>query len=260
MILAIDVGNTNVVIGCLIKDKVLFSDRVTTRHQNTELEYYVSLKALLELHDVKGESLTGAIISSVVPPVTAALREAVKKLTGCEPLLVGPGVKNGLKIAMDNPASVGSDLIVNAVAGLKYYGYPLIMIDMGTATTISVLDDKKNYIGGVIMPGVNISLNALVSGTAQLPKISIEAPKKVICTNTVDCMKSGIVFSQASALDGMIDRMEEELGYPMKIVATGGLSGSIVPHCRHEIILDNELTLKGLGLIYEKNKEKKDGA
>lgn len=255
MILAIDVGNTNIVIGCLEGERVLFSERISTQAQSTPLEYTVMFKTLLELYHVEMRELTGVILSSVVPPVTQTLKKAIKNLTGLTPMVVGPGIKTGVNIVIDNPAQLGADLIVNAVAGVKEYGYPLIMIDMGTATTISVVDAKRNYIGGVIMPGVNISLNALVSGTAQLPKIGIEAPKKVIGTNTADCMKSGIVFAQASALDGMIDRMEEELGYPCSVVATGGLSGSIVPYCRHRIALDDALTLKGLGLIYYRNAE-----
>ena len=255
MILAIDVGNTNIVVGCLQGERVLFSERISTQAQNTPLEYAVMFKTLLELNHLETDKIEGVILSSVVPPVTQTLKRALKKLTGVEPMVVGPGIKTGVNIVIDNPAQLGADLIVNAVAGVKEYGYPLIMIDMGTATTISVVDAKRNYVGGVIMPGVNISLNALVSGTAQLPKIGIEAPKKVIGTNTADCMKSGIVFAQAASLDGMIDRMEDELGYPCSVVATGGLSGSIVPYCRHAIIHDDALTLKGLGLIYYKNAE-----
>ena len=156
---------------------------------------------------------------------------------------------------MDNPGQVGSDLIVNAVAGLKYYGAPIIIIDMGTATTISVIDQKKHYIGGMILPGVKVSLEALVSGTSQLPRISLEAPRKLIGTNTIDCMKSGIIMGQASCLDSMIDRIWEDLGYETAVVATGGLSGCIVPHCKRTVVYDNELTLKGLGIIYRKNAE-----
>ena len=253
--MAMDVGNTNIVVGCLQGERVLFSERISTQAQNTPLEYAVMFKTLLELNHLETDKIEGVILSSVVPPVTQTLKRALKKLTGAEPMVVGPGIKTGVNIVIDNPAQLGADLIVNAVAGVKEYGYPLIMIDMGTATTISVVDAKRNYVGGVIMPGVNISLNALVSGTAQLPKIGIEAPKKVIGTNTADCMKSGIVFAQAASLDGMIDRMEDELGYPCSVVATGGLSGSIVPYCRHAIIHDDALTLKGLGLIYYKNAE-----
>ena len=179
----------------------------------------------------------------------------MEKLFKITPLLVGPGIKTGLNILMDNPGQVGSDLIVNAVAGLQYYGAPIIMIDMGTATTISVVDEKKNYVGGMILPGVKVSLDSLVNRTSQLPRISLEAPKKVIGKNTIDCMKSGIIMGQAACIDGMIERIFEELGYEAAVVATGGLAGSIVPHCKQKVIHDNELTLKGLNIIYRKNTE-----
>ena len=256
MILAIDVGNTNIVIGCLEGEDVLFIERVSTDISKTELEYVVQFQAMLDLHNIDRNDIQGCIISSVVPPLNNILKSAVKKQFKSEPLMVGPGVKNGLKINMDNPAQVGADLIVNAVAGLKYYGAPLIMVDMGTASTISVLDEDGCYIGGMILPGVRVSLDSLVNRTSQLPRISLDAPKKLIGTNTIDCMKSGIIYGQASCLDGMIDRIWEEMGREVPTVATGGLSGSIVPHCKHEIIYDNELTLKGLGEIYRKNTEK----
>ena len=156
---------------------------------------------------------------------------------------------------MDNPGQLGSDLVVNAVAGLHYYGAPIIMIDMGTATTISVVDKKKNYIGGMILPGVKVSLDSLVNRTSQLPRISLDAPRKVIGKNTIDCMKSGIIMGQASCIDGMIERIWDELGYQAEVVATGGLAGCIVPYCKKKIVYDDELTLKGLEIIYRKNTE-----
>lgn len=255
MILAIDIGNTNIVIGCTQEEKVLFVERVSTNVSKTELEYVVEFKTLFDLYRIKMKEITGCIISSVVPPLTNIVREAMQKLLRICPMVVGPGVKTGLNILMDNPAQVGSDLIVNAVAALKYYEAPIIIIDMGTATTISVVDEKKNYVGGMILPGVKISLDALTSRTSQLPRISLEAPRKIIGKNTIDCMKSGIVLGQASCLDGMIGRIREELGHPVNTVATGGLAGCIVPHCKEEIICDNELTLKGLDIIYRKNTE-----
>ena len=255
MILAIDVGNTNIVIGCIKGEKVKFVERVSTDLSKTELEYVVEFKTLFDLYNISMEEITGSIISSVVPPLNNILKSALGKMFHKEPLLVGPGVKTGLNILMDNPGQLGSDLVVNAVAGLQYYGAPIIMIDMGTATTISVVDEKKNYIGGMILPGVKVSLDSLVNRTSQLPRISLEAPKKVIGKNTIDCMKSGIVMGQAACLDGMIERIFDELGYEAPVVATGGLSGSIVPHCKQNIIYDNELTLKGLGILYKKNAE-----
>lgn len=257
MILAVDIGNTNIVIGCMEQEKVYFVERVSTDISKTELEYVVEFKTLLDLYEIRMDSIKGCIIASVVPPLNNIVKNAMTKLFHMTPLLVGPGVRTGLNILMDNPGQVGSDLIVNAVAGLKYYGAPIIMIDMGTATTISVVDNKKNYIGGMILPGVKVSLESLVNRTSQLPRISVEAPKKMIGKNTIECMKSGIVMGQASCLDGMIERIWEELGYEAPVVATGGLAGCIVPYCKKEIICDNELTLKGLNIIYQKNVEPK---
>lgn len=258
MILAIDIGNTNIVIGCCRQEKIYFVERVSTNTSKTELEYVVEFKTLFDLYHINVEEITGCIIASVVPPLNNIVKAAMEKLLHTTPLIVGPGVKTGLNILMDNPGQVGSDLIVNAVAGLKYYGAPIIMIDMGTATTISVVDDKKNYIGGMILPGVKVSLESLVNRTSQLPKISLEAPKKIIGTNTIDCMKSGIIMGQAACMDGMIERIWDELGYQANVVATGGLAGCIVPYCKKKIIHDNELTLKGLNIIYRKNMEEAD--
>ncbi|MCD7863204.1 MAG: type III pantothenate kinase [Lachnospiraceae bacterium] len=255
MILAIDIGNTNLVIGCIEGEKICFEERLSTNISKTELEYVVDFITILNLHQIEKESITGCIVASVVPPLNTIVKSAIEKLLHISPIFVGPGVKTGLNIAIDNPASVGADLIVNAVAGLKEYGAPLILIDMGTATTITVLDEKKNYIGGIILPGLKVSLEALVNGTSQLPRISLEAPKKVIARNTVDSMKSGMVIGQAAEMDGLIDRIWEELNMETPVVASGGLAGFIVPHCRKKIILDNELTMKGLGYIYRKNVE-----
>ncbi len=241
MILAIDIGNTNIVIGCIDGEKVCFVERASTNLAKTELEYVVEFRTLFELYHIGMEDITGSIISSVVPPLNNIIKSGLEKMFHQAPMVVGPGVKTGLNILMDNPAQLGSDLVVNAVAGLHYYGAPIIMIDMGTATTISVVDEKKNY--------------SLVNRTSQLPRISLEPPKKVIGRNTIDCMKSGIVMGQAACLDGMIERIYDELGYEAPVVATGGLAGSIVPYCKKKIICDNELTLKGLGLIYHKNME-----
>lgn len=253
MIIAIDIGNTNIVVGGFDEDEIVFVERISTDTSKTELEYVVQFHALIDIYNIEMNSFNGAIISSVVPPLNNIMKSAIKKMFGIDAMLVGPGIKTGINIQMDNPASVGSDLIVNAVAGLKKYGYPLIMIDMGTATTISVIDDKKNYIGGTIMPGVRVSLDSLVNRTSQLPKIALEAPEKVIGKNTIDCMKSGIIMGQAASMDGMIDRIWDELGYETKVVATGGLAPCIMPNCVHDIIVDDALTLYGLKIIYEKN-------
>ena len=254
MILAIDMGNTNIEIGCVDDEKILFTERVSTDRRKTELEYAVLIKTILELHGVEAKRIDGAILASVVPPLTQILCTAVEKVAGMKPMTVGAGLKSGINLKMDNPGSVGADLVVDSVAALKVYGAPCIVIDMGTATTITVVDRAGNYIGGVILPGVVVSVDSLASQTSQLPHISLEAPKKVIGKNTVDCMKSGIVFGEAAMLDGMIERFEEELGYPCKVVATGGLSKVIVPHCRKDVIIDPMLMMKGLKIIYDKNK------
>ena len=252
MILAIDIGNTNIVVGCCEEKKILLMERLTTNHTATALEYAISLKAILELSGVDKKDINGAIISSVVPSVTYTVRTAVKKLIGVDALVIGPGIKTGLSIKTDNPAQLGSDLVVDAVAGIQEYGAPLVIFDLGTATTVSVINKEKEYLGGMILPGMMISLNAMVSGTSQLPKISLEKPKKLIGTNTIDCMKSGILYGTASSMDGIIDRIRDEIG-DVTVVATGGLAGMIVPLCRNKVILDDELLIKGLMIIYNKN-------
>ncbi len=253
MIFAIDIGNTNTVIGCMDGLKPAFVERLSTDSTKTALEYAIGFKTVLEMYGITPSAIEGSIISSVVPPVTGLVRDAVQKITGKPVTVVGPGVKTGLNILMDNPAQVGADLVVNAVAGIAEYPLPLVIIDMGTATTISVVDDRKNYIGGMILPGVKISLDSLTANTSQLPRISVESPKRVIGKNTIECMKSGIIYGQAACIDGVVSRIEKELGQKATVVATGGLAGRIIPHCVHEVILDDALLLKGLMLIYQKN-------
>lgn len=253
MVLAVDIGNTNIVIGIIKGDEPLFIERTSTDSSRTDLEYSVIFHTLLDLYNIEADQIDGAIVSSVVPTLNNVFKASIKKTFGCEPILVGPGVKTGINIVIDNPSQTGADLIVDAVGGLKHYGAPLIMIDMGTATTISVLDNKENYIGGMIMPGTMTSLKALVGLTAQLPDISLDAPKKVVGSNTIDAMKSGLILGQASMMDGMIDRIQKELGYECKVVATGGLAHCVVPNCLHDIIIDDDLMLKGLIEIYNKN-------
>ncbi|MCI8764849.1 MAG: type III pantothenate kinase [Lachnospiraceae bacterium] len=253
MILAIDMGNTNIVIGGIDSTQTYFVERITTDHVKTGLEYAVNIKNILEIHDIDKSRVEGAIMSSVVPPLNAPISSAINKLFGFRPRLVGSGMKTGLNIIMDNPKTVGSDMIVDAVAVVKEYPLPAIVIDMGTATTMSVVDQKGNYIGGVIFPGLRVSLDSLSSKAAQLPSISLEIPKKVIGKNTIDCMRSGIMYGSAGMIDGIIDRMEAELGKTPSVIATGGLSRFVVPLCRHKIIYDEALLMKGLWILYEKN-------
>ena len=254
MILAIDIGNTNIVVGCIDEEKIYFTERLSTVRTKTELEYAVDLKTVLDIYHIKRTDIEGCIISSVVPQITGIAKLAAEKILKKEVMVLGPGVKTGLNIMMDNPGQLGADLVADAVAGLASYPVPLVVIDMGTATTISVVNSKKQYIGGMIMPGVGISLDALTARASQLSGISIDAPRHIIGKNTIECMKSGVLYSNAAALDGIIDRIEEELGEKTTVIATGGLAKKIVSHCRKEIILDEELLLKGLMLIYRKNK------
>ncbi len=256
MIFAIDIGNTNIVIGCMEGDKIQFIERMSTDESKTELEYAVSFKTVMELYNIRAKDLEGSIISSVVPPLTDIIRSALQKLTDTKPLVIGPGVKTGLNILLDNPAQLGSDLVIGAVAGIQKYGAPLIIIDMGTATTVSVIDKNKNFLGGPIIPGAIVSLDSLVSRTSQLPRINLEPPKHVIGRNTIDCMKSGILYGQAACLDGVIERIEEELGYETTVVATGGLAKVIIPHCHKKILHDDALLLNGLKIIYDKNTQR----
>ena len=253
MVLAIDMGNTNIVIGCIENDSIVFEERLCTDYSKTELEYAIGIKTVLELYNVDVNKIDGAIISSVVPPLTMIIREAVKKTTGKTAMIVAPGMKTGLNILMDNPKGLGADLIVDSVAGIQEYGYPLIIVDMGTATTVSVIDKDSNYIGGMIIPGLKVSLESLVNRTSQLPRIGLDAPEKVIGKNTVDCMKSGILMGNASMIDGLIDRINDELGYSSKVVATGGLAKTIIPLCQNDVIVDGGLLLKGLSILYNKN-------
>ena len=257
MLLAIDIGNTNIVVGAMDKQsgEIIFIARTSTDRVKTGDQYAIQIKNILELYNIRSADICGAVVSSVVPPVSNAIISAIKTVCSKDinTLLVGPGIKTGLNILMDNPGQVGSDLIVNAIAALKEYKPPLAIVDMGTATTISVIDKDGNYIGGQIIPGVMISLNALSSLAAQLPAISLDSPKKVIGKNTIDCMRSGLIYGNAAMLDGVIERIEEELGSEVTAILTGGVSVCIAPFCKKKIVHDENLLLKGLFHVYNKN-------
>ena len=254
MIFAIDVGNTNIVLGCIENGEISNIVRIQTNTRETPAEYAIKLRQLFEVFGIDSRGFEGAIISSVVPSVTEALKEAVKKLTGLDCMVVGPGMRTGMNVRIDDPGTLAGDLVVGSVAALNFYGSPAIVLDMGTATTMVVIDQNRCYRGGAILPGVKLSYAALAAGTSLLPDISIAPPKKCIATNTVDSMRSGAVFGTAAMLDGMIDRMEAELGYPCTVIATGGLASSITPYCKRKIICDDDLLLKGLWYLYQKNK------
>ena len=255
MILAIDIGNTNIVIGCIDGDNCLFVERLSTVRTKTELEYAIDIKSVLDIYHIKSSELEGGIISSVVPQITVVAKLAVEKILKREALIVGAGIKTGLNIRIDNPAQLGSDLVVDSVAALAEYPAPLLIFDMGTANTVCVIDKNKNYVGGMIYPGIGVSLDSLTAHASQLGGISLEAPENIIGKNTVDCMKSGAIYSSAAAIDGIIDRLSDELEGDVTVIATGGLAGNIIPYCRRKVILDDNLLLKGLAIIYRKNRK-----
>ena len=255
MLLAIDIGNTNILIGGIQDDQIMFKARIATDRTRTSDQYGVEIKNMIEALGAKISDISDCIISSVVPPVFNSVRTGVIKIIGKQPMVVGPGLKTGLNIHVDVPSQVGSDRIVIAVAALAEYQAPLILIDMGTATTIEVVEPENRYLGGVIFPGVKVSLDALTNHAAQLPVISLDQPKQVIGKNTVDCMRSGTMYGNAAMIDGLVDRIEEELGHSSTIIATGGLARFITPLCKREIIVEKDLLLKGLNLLYKKNKK-----
>ena len=256
MILALDIGNTNITIGCYNGDRLKFISRMASDSSRMEDQYAIELRDILDINGVCAQEIEGSIISSVVPPLTTYIRRAVVKITKTHPLLVGPGIKTGLDIRIDNPASLGADFVAGCVAALDRYPCPSIIIDMGTATTFAVLDAQKAMVGGCIMPGVRISLEALCGRTAQLPQISLEAPRRVIGKNTTDCMASGSVLGAAAMIDGMCSRIEAELKAPCTVIATGGLAHVVIPHCTRDSFLDENLLLDGLRMLYQRNQEK----
>ena len=254
MILAIDVGNTNIVVGCIDEKKTYFIERVSTDRSKTELEYAVLFKNVLDIYEIDPMDLEGGIVCSVVPQITRIIKVAAEKILHKEVMILGPGIKTGMNILMDNPAQVGSDLIADAVGGIAQYKAPMIIFDMGTATTVCVVNEKNTYIGGMILPGVRTALDALTARAAQLSGIELTAPKRIIGKNTSECMRSGVIYSNAAMVDGIITRIKEEIQSDATVIATGGLAKAIVPHCKENVILDDDLLLKGLLVIYNKNK------
>lgn len=255
MILTVDIGNSNIVLGGVEGEKICFEARLRTDTTKTSDEYCIDLKMILEVYGVDAEQVEGSIIASVVPQVLNSVQTALKKLTGKTALVVGPGLKTGLNIKVENPSQTGADLVVGSVAALREHAAPLIVVDMGTATTIVVLDRDGAFIGGSISPGVKISMDALTERTALLPGLQLDQPRRAIGRNTIDCMRSGIMLGTACMLDGMIERMEQELGCPATVVATGGIAKFVVPMCRREMIYDKDLIVKGLAILYRENRK-----
>lgn len=254
MILTIDIGNTNITLGGFEDDNLAFVARVSTDVSRTEDEYASKILSILAIHGVERDAIRGAIISSVVPPLNSVIKGAVRFVYGVEPIMVGPGIKTGINIHCDHPASVGADLICACVAAHHLYGSPSLIIDMGTATKMMVMDRRGTFIGVSIIPGVLMGLKALSAGTAQLPQVSLEAPSALVAKNTADCMRSGVIYGNASMIDGMIDRFREAMGEEVPVYATGGLASTVVGYCKHEITLDEYMVQKGLHILYQKNK------
>lgn len=254
MILTVDIGNSNIVLGGVEGENICFEARLRTDTTKTSDEYCIDLKMILDVNHLSPADIEGSIIASVVPQVLNSMRTAIMKISDKRILVVGPGLKTGLNIKIENPSQTGADLVVGSVAALREHKPPLIVVDMGTATTITVLDKSGALVGGCISPGVKISMDALTERTALLPGLQLDQPKQAIGRNTIDCMRSGIMLGAACMLDGMIQRMEEELGYQATVVATGGIGKFVLPLCRREMIYDKDLLVKGLAALYRDNK------
>ena len=257
MILAIDVGNTNIVIGLIDGEEIRHEARVRTDTTKTSDEYCIDLMSILDVYGVKRENISGSILASVVPQVLNSMKTALRKLTGRDCLVVGPGLRSGLDIRIENPNLTGADLVVGCVAALRQHKPPMIVVDMGTATSMTVLDQNGALVGGSICPGVQVSLDALTQRTALLPGLRLDQPRHAIGRNTIECMRSGIMMGAACMLEGMVDRMEQELGCETTVVVTGGIAKFIVPLCRRPMLYDRQLTLKGLAVLYRENTKPK---
>ncbi|MFY9198089.1 MAG: type III pantothenate kinase [Acutalibacteraceae bacterium] len=254
MILVLDAGNTNITLGIYDDNELLFVSRLSTENSKTQDQFAIDINSIFALNNCKPVEFNGAILSSVVPEITVALKNAVEIVTGHTPLIIGPGIKTGLDIRVDSPAHLGADLVAGAVAAIAKYPLPCLVMDLGTATKISVIDSNSIFRGCTIAPGVEISAKALFEYASQLPRISLETPTRTIGTNNNDCIRAGIVYGTADMLDGMCHRIEKELGTTVKsIIATGGVAKEIVPHCGRNVILNPNLILEGLKIIYDKN-------
>ena len=256
MLLAIDIGNSNISVGLFGKGRDLkFLASIDTDSRKTADQISIDLMNLFTLYHYNYQDVTGAIFCSVVPPLNFMMSKALTRLLGKPPMMVGPGVRTGLNLRMENQVQVGADIVADAVGALEPFEPPIITIDMGTATTIGVIDAQRNYVGGMLLPGVNVSLEALSRRAAQLPAISLQHPKAVIGKNTEDCMRAGIVYGTAGMLDGIIERIRGEFGgREISVVATGGNAPVIVKYCKTPIVYDKFLLMNGLWAIYQKNK------
>jgi len=253
MLLAIDIGNTNVVLGVFDKEKLVENWRVGTDTQITPDEYAMILKDLFGFAGIEFRQITGVIISTVVPPLLPIMMEMSKKYFHIDPMVVTNDLKLGITIRYDNPKEVGADRIVNAAAAYKFYGGPLIIVDFGTATTFCAVTKQGEYLGGAICPGVKISAEALFQRASKLPRVELAKPPKVIGSDTISAMQAGIIYGYAGLVDGIVERMKKELSLDAKVVATGGLAELISPETKSIQEIKPHLTLDGLRLLYEIN-------
>lgn len=253
MLLAVDIGNTNVVFGLYDGEQLSHTFRVSTVHTRTEDEYAVLLRELLAMRGLAANVVDAAIVASVVPPLTDVLADAVRRACARDPLLVGPGLKTGIPVLYENPREVGADRIVNAVAAYDRVHGPVIVVDFGTATTFDCISPKGEYLGGVIVPGLRVSLDALLEHAAKLSRIELAAPPVVLGRNTTHALQSGLIFGHAAMVDGMIERLQAEQGYESTVIATGGLGKLIAKHARRIGSVDENLTLEGLRILHERH-------
>lgn len=254
MFLAIDIGNTNITMGVYEGDKSVFISRLATDRSRTPDQYAVEFRQIFHLYDVHSSNFDASAISSVVPELSSTICEAVEKVAGCTPMILGPGIKTGMNILIDNPAQLGADLLAGCVGAASLYPLPALVIDLGTASKVSVIDKNGAFCGCAIAPGVGISLEALSAKTSQLPNISLKTPSHAIGKNSIDSMQSGTVFGFAAMIDGLCEKLEEELGEKVaSTVATGGLAKDLIKSCKRDITYNGELILQGLRVLYEKN-------